>query len=283
MDNKVDLIKLSLVNVYWGITTILMKHALLYMNSSTYVGLRMLIGAVFIVLFSKKIKLDIKTIIYGVILGLLLVLNMEILVLGLNYTSATNSVFISQLTLVVVPLMYCLIYKQKPAKNLVITIVIMLAGLAILSNTYNNGFNAGDLLTLISVICNSIGIILASSFTKECSTNDLSFVRLVFAGMVCFIISLFTKFSISVNLYSMMILFLTGFIGTGLAYTMQLESQKNLTPLTVSIIGILNPIFGMIGAAIIADTNGVVETMSANKIIGAIIIIMALVYYFKKS
>lgn len=279
-----DLIECSLVNIYWGLTTVLMKHALSYMSSSTYVGLRMLCGALFILIFARKAEgLNRKTIIHGMILGFLLVLNMEILVLGLNYTSATNSVFIAQLTLVFVPLAVSILYKKRPDKALLITILFVLLGLGILSEAYKGKLNFGDFLTFISMLCNSMSIILASSFAKSSSSGSLSFVRLIFAGLICFVFSLFGDFAIEITFRSILILILTGFIGTGLAYSVQLSTQKNLDPMIVSLIGILNPLFGMIGAAVIADVNGVTEPLNIHKIIGAFIIMAALFYYFKKS
>lgn len=116
---------LIIINIYWGFTTVFMKHALFFMNSSTYVGLRMLSGAIFcFIIFRKEWKsINKKSIIQGTILGFLLVMNLELTVWGLEYTSSTNCVFILQLSIIVVPLIECIRTKTKPKKELVFVII----------------------------------------------------------------------------------------------------------------------------------------------------------------
>lgn len=55
-ENKVGVALISTVMIYWGVTTVLMKHALAYMSSTTYIMLRFTSAAVLVLLiFGRKL------------------------------------------------------------------------------------------------------------------------------------------------------------------------------------------------------------------------------------
>ena len=55
-DNKAGIALVSIVMSYWGITTVLMKYALAYMRSVTYIMLRFTVAAVSVlILFGKRL------------------------------------------------------------------------------------------------------------------------------------------------------------------------------------------------------------------------------------
>lgn len=272
---------LIIINIYWGFTTVFMKHALFFMNSSTYVGLRMLSGAIFcFIIFRKEWKsINKKSIIQGTILGFLLVMNLELTVWGLEYTSSTNCVFILQLSIIVVPLIECIRTKTKPKKELVFVIIGVMIGMIIMCSEKGFNINVGDLLIFISMLANSLFVIVTSEFVKTSSEGALSIIQLFSATVFGLILTFFTGFTIEVNTDSFMILIITGVIGSGIAYSMQLIAQKEVSTSIVSLTTTLQPVFGMIGATLIKDIYGNVEVISRMQLIGCIIILTSLVIY----
>ena len=77
---------LTVAAVYWGITTVLMKHILFYMNSPTYLMLRFLSAAILVLaVYGKRLAgISLRTFMQGLVLGILLVVPMELTVLELN-------------------------------------------------------------------------------------------------------------------------------------------------------------------------------------------------------
>lgn len=72
-ENKVGVALISTVMIYWGVTTVLMKHALAYMSSTTYIMLRFTSAAVLVLLiFGRKLYQQKSKILlwHGLILGL---------------------------------------------------------------------------------------------------------------------------------------------------------------------------------------------------------------------
>ena len=280
MKNK-NYILLIAVNVYWGITTVLMKHALLYMNATTYVGIRMVLGALYsLIIFRKNLVYDnIKTLIYGIILGILLSINIELQVYGLKFTSTTNSVFIAQLTLVVVPLLECIQRRIVPKFHLVITVCLVFFGLIIMLDTDFKGLNLGDAITFVSMIIASTTLFLTHKVINDSNAPSLTSTQLVFAGITSIIITLMFPIEIELHSTSVIILVLTGVIGTGVAYSLQFYALKTVNPTTAAVLSVVTPIFGIIGSVFIKDINGMVETISINQIIGCTIMILAILMY----
>ena len=278
---KKNYILLIAVNVYWGITTVLMKHALLYMNATTYVAIRMMLGALYsLIIFRKNLVYDnLKTLMYGIILGVLLSINIELQVYGLKFTSTTNSVFIAQLTLVVVPLLECIQRRIMPKAHLVITVCLVFFGLIIMLDTDFNGLNLGDAITFVSMLIASTTLFITHKVINDTNAPSLTSTQLVFAGITSIIIALMFPIEIELHSMSIIILVLTGVIGTGVAYSLQFYALKTVNPTTVAVLSVVTPVFGIIGSVFIKDINGVVETISINQIIGCTIMILAILMY----
>ncbi|HQD41910.1 MAG TPA: EamA family transporter, partial [Bacillota bacterium] len=93
---KADLALLSVV-IVWGSTFVLTKDAIQHIETYNFLMLRFGIAVLMLLLFSiKKLPgLDRVTIKNGAILGLLLFIGYAFQTVGLNYTTASNSAFIT--------------------------------------------------------------------------------------------------------------------------------------------------------------------------------------------
>lgn len=273
---------ITAVMIYWGMTTVLMKNALLYMNSSTYIMLRFTSAAILLVcIYIKRYKKQLtkSLLIKGCILGALLIIPMEFTVLGLSFTSVSNSVFISQLSFVIVPLIVCIKDRRLPQNHLWSAIVGLCVGLFIFSDIYHIGINKGDLITIVSAVFNSVGIIIMAKFTKEEEPKLLGVLQIIFAAIFSIFIGITNFKPVIFNFQACLILFLTGIIGTGIAFVVSAIGQSMVNPILTSFLHIINPIFGMIGAAIIPGEGGNVEKITIYKLVGSIIIVFSLVFY----
>jgi drug/metabolite transporter (DMT)-like permease len=290
MSNKVFPIKsdtkgtliLLIISIYWGLTSILMKNSLQYMTSVTYLFLRFLSASIFLlIIFYKKLKrIKKETVIKSLIISLLLAGNMELLVLGLNYTSNSNSVFISNMTVVVVPMILCIKNKNLPPLNLIICIIIIIVGLLFLSGGTGFHLNIGDGITFGSTIITSFGILKTEKYSKTEEPILLGMLQIFFACIISFIVwAAFGFESFIINRDSVMIIFLTGVIGTGIAFICQVIGQKLTSSIKTALAFISISIFGVIGSALIPNAQGTVEAMNMNKIIGSIIIVAGMVIY----
>lgn len=285
-DNKAGIALVSIVMSYWGITTVLMKYALAYMSSVTYIMLRFTVAAVLVlILFGKRLCREgyPRLFLHGAILGVLQIIPMECSTIAMYFTSASNSVFISQLSFVFVPLIECVIQRRPPDKRLLKTVVFLLGGLVIFSNVLFTGLNIGDIISAVSAVFNSFALMGLKKFAEEDDSKLLGGLQIVFASVISIAIWIFIPGSMEICTDSLMILFLTGVIGTALAFVLLAMGQAKTSSSNAAFLSLLQPVCGMIGACFIADRYGHTEEITWYKLIGAVIIIFSLIMYLKKE
>lgn len=278
---KKEYFYLIIMNLYWGLTQVLMKHVLQYMGAGTYVFFRF--GSAFIVMlifymFMHK-KIDKESFIHGLILGIFLGIQTLLNTYSLYFTSTSNSVFIGQLTIIAIPTYYFIKQKKLPDKHFLLVTFIMLTGLMIFSNVFNNGFNKGDIITFGSMLLLSVQLIVGAKWTRSDDVLSMAIAQMLSSSLIAGVFAINSINNVIWCSNSIMIIVLTGIIGSGVMNTLRLLSQAKVSAVSMSLINILHPIFSMIGAAIIPNINGEVEVIYGYKVIGAIIMICGLLYY----
>lgn len=281
-EETIGLVMVTAVMVYWGFTTILQKHALLYMASTTYIMLRFLIAALLIlpVYWNQLRKSATKsTIRHGCILGFLQLIPMEASVLALKYTTAANSVFISQLSFIFVPLIQCLLHQKYPDRKLLITIAALLMGLSIFADVWNTGIGPGDLYCILSALFTSLHILCTKHFSRTDSGELLGVFQVFFCALFSIPVWLAAPGTVQWCAGSISNLFFTGVIGTAVCFVAHVAGQARISPTKSSFLGLLQPIFAMVGGAVIVDELGHLEPITANMLIGSAVILVALILF----
>ena len=276
---------LCCVETYWGLTTVLMKFALDYMSSMTYIMLRFVIaGTSILLLFGRRLWLarSRRLFLHGFILGLLQVIPLECTVLALNYTSASNSIFIAQLSFVLVPLMEGIYRRRLPSRLLALTALSLIIGLAIFASP-TEILNFGNLICLISAVFNPLSILAVQKYVQFDSPLLLGAVQLVTSGLVGFLIWLPQRSGVLWCSQTIWILLLTSVVGSTGGYLIYIFGQARTEPITVSFLALLQPIFAMIGAAVFVDPQGHTEPIRWYMLVGTVIILAALSNYIRKT
>lgn len=258
----------------WGSTFFVVKDALQHVNPTILVGYRFLLAAIFAGFFCLITKKSlIKNMVHGSLLGFLLWLLYVSQTIGLSYTTASNSGFITGLFIIFVPVFSLLLFRKKPIKLDVIAVLFSLSGLWILTGGLVE-INLGDLLTLVSAITYSIHILLVDKYIRE---GDNAFVLGFQQFLVSAIISLSLgivfslPFSIAGAETAGVILFLA-FLPSFSAFIIQNLAQKVVKPVRVSLILAFEPLF----AALFAWTLGN-ELVVIHRLIGGLFIFLGLI------
>lgn len=148
-------ISLVFVSLIWGSSFIIVKDTLIYLNEYFLLFVRFAIatGILGLYLLLKKInpfKYDILK--EGAILGLILFIGLGTQTIGLKYTTATNSAFITGLYIVLTPIFTVLLFKKYPKVWNIFAVILATLGLFLLTfdNALGFTFNFGDLITLLT-------------------------------------------------------------------------------------------------------------------------------------
>ena len=276
------LLLVSGVMVYWGFTTVMMKHALVYMSSATYIMARFLVASVpLLILYGRKLKgsLSKKLLLHGCILGVLEMIPMQTSTLALQYTSAANSVFVSQLSFVFVPLMQCLLSRKLPSRTLLITIAWLLGGLWVFADVSRNGIGTGIWLSVISALFRSVSILCLKRFAASDDPQLLGVLQVCFCALSSIPVWMVDPGGIQWCPASIGILFFTGILGSAVAFVLYNAGQARTTPIKVSFLNLIQPVFAMLGAAVLVDAAGRVERITSNMMVGSVLILAALSAY----
>jgi len=265
-------ISLFLVTIGWGISFLLTKNSLDFLETYNFLAIRFLL-AFFISygIFYKKFKnLNKKTVKYGIGLGILLFLHYALQTVGLNYTTVSKSAFITGLNVIMVPVFSAIIIKKVPERKVVFSTIIAFAGLGLLTLNGNiDGVNIGDIYTLLCAFVFALYIILVGKYTVKVESISFATIQLGVVG----ILSLITSFMIESPVVPTEIaawgniIFLSVVCTSG-AYLVQNVAQKYTSPSHTALIYTGEPVFAAFFGYIFLE-----ELLSFRGTLGAVMIL----------
>ena len=278
------------ITILWGSTFVIVKQSLSDISSALYVAIRFSTASIILLpIFLKFRKLGEKLIIWpGAALGVLLFLGFVTQTMGLQYTTATKSAFITGTFVVMIPFFQIFIEKKKPSRGTVIGIFLVFMGLIFLSSPGNSifefisslgsGFNFGDFLTFLCAVFFAIQVVYIDKFSKENPVLSLLFSQLVTVSILSFfLVFLFDvtsieKAKIVYNGNVIFSLLFTAIVATLINIGLQTRYQKSVSPSKAGIIYSFEPLFAAILAFYVLD-----EKISNFGYIGGILIIAGLI------
>lgn len=278
---------LLLIAAIWGSSFVLMKNVLEHIPAFAYLSLRFLIATVLLVIiFHKRLaKIDKKLILSGVFIGVLLFGGMALQVVGLYYTTASNSAFITGLYVVLVPMLSSIMLKTKPHRFAIIGVFLAMTGIFFLSmadSVFTSGlksyhFNFGDFLTLLCALCFTLQINFIHKFSTQQDPAALAVVEIGFAALLYTMIWLGGPAQpFQMNWSVVVTLLVTGVLGTVVGFAGQVFVQRHTTPTHTVLIFAAEPMFGALFASLIPNSEGLTEHLKLYPAIGCLLILMGM-------
>lgn len=273
---------LVLVTLIWGLTFPITRIVISEMSSFSLIFFRSILATIVIVPFiflnNEDRKSCLKLLPFGFLLGLIVYLSILFQTFGLETINSARSAFLTNLTIIFVPLLSPLFQKTSPTKKDLISIMIALIGMLIMTDPFRNkGLSVGDLWTILCAFTFSIHIHLIQLFVIKFNKSKVfSFLEVFFMSIFALTflpvsgVNLFPK---SFNVY--LALFYLGAISTVGTTMLQAHFQCKTTPERASIIYILEPIFAMFFGFVILN-----ESMSFKSLIGGLLVIFSVVWIY---
>jgi len=239
--------------IIWGSTFAIIKGILDQILPLTFLAYRFFLAAfVLSVIFWKRLK-NIDNIILrkGWLIGIFLFLGYTFQTVGLKYTTATKTGFITGLSVVLVPVISYFFIKEKINRNSVIGVIFAVIGLWFLNYNSNFSFNFGDFLVLLGAVSFAMHIISVGLYAKKVDYVPLVIVQLATVFVLCLLMAIIFErpalhLSYSFNIWWAIIL--TGVFATALAFYMQNRFQRYSTATKTAIIFSGEPIFAAVFA-----------------------------------
>ncbi|MEE9443275.1 MAG: DMT family transporter [candidate division Zixibacteria bacterium] len=258
----------------WGSTFFIVKDALSGVDPVIMVAYRFLLAGIILLLFLIFTKRNaLQNLRRGFILALALWILYILQTIGLQYTTASNSGFITGLFVAFIPVFNFIIFGRKSQFMELLAVFLALLGLWILTGGLRD-INTGDILTVGAAVMYALHVLFADKYMKGGSdAYVLSCQQFLFMGIFSVIAGIIFNlpFTIAGPEIGWVIVFLALF-PTLSAFVIQLLSQKLVAPLKVSLIFATEPVF----AAVFAWTFGG-ETPILHRALGGVLIFISLV------
>ena len=172
---RAEIILLS-ITLVWGGTFAVVKFALSDASPLAFLALRFGIAAIIFPLIYRGnyFSMDRGTLISGIFLGILLMIGFAFQTVGLKYTTASKSAFITGLLVALTPIAQAVIEKRLPTKGSLTGVGLVALGLFLLTSPGGQGINIGDILTFLCAVSYAIYIVYLDIYSKKHDVSKLT-------------------------------------------------------------------------------------------------------------
>jgi drug/metabolite transporter (DMT)-like permease len=251
---------LAFVAIIWGSTFVVIKEALADVSTLYFLFLRFSLASVcmlllFVPAFRKMRRRDLmEGLGTGAVAGLFLWLGYILQTVGLKYTTAGNSGFLTGLYIVLVPLIGAALLRKRPATREVLGILIATSGMVVMTLPAllaNFSINRGDLLTLACAVAFAFHLVTVGHYSQRKKTEALALGQIACAAILsgC---SLWTEPPRIIWSRTVIIaILLTAILATAVAFALQTWAQRYTTPTRTALIFALEPVVALVTAVAI--------------------------------
>ena len=284
MSKSMSLLSAFLCTFIWGTTFIAQDTGMDMIGPLTFNGTRFFIGFLSIIPFAlifekKKIISEInlnKKLFFKLLfwIGLFLFLGTYVQQAALLYTDVANAAFFTIFYVPMVPIILFLFYSKSPHWSILPSVLFCILGVYLLSDFSNATVRLGDSLVIICALFWSLHIIFIGNFIKVFNL-PLFFgaLQALVVSLISFSFAIFFETITFTNILNESIsIIYAGALSGGVAFTLQIYAQKNISAAPAAIIFSLEGVFAAVAAWIILD-----QILGINNIIGCLLILIGVI------
>lgn len=253
--------------VLFGTTFVVVQDAVRDAEPVPFLAVRFLIGAAALAPFARRAPGEPGRLRAGLVCGVALLVGYLFQTVGLQYTTASVSAFVTYLLVVIVPVIAAVVLRRPPSRPVVTGVVLATAGLFLLTGEATElGLHRGELLTLGCAFAFAVHIVLLSELSPRFETTALTATQLAFVGAACLVPGAFLggyRFNAAVWAAAAY----TGISVSALAFALQVWGQRRVGPTRTSLLLMLEPV----AAAALGYLLG--EGLRAVAVAGALLIL----------
>lgn len=270
---------LLVVTLFWGISFPAIKDALTQVEVSNLVFLRFTMAVLILgpMALAKRKSFRPGVLRPGIVCGVFLFAEFLTQAVGLQYTTASRSGFITGLNVVLVPLFAILLFKRMPAKAALAGALLAFAGLYFLTfGDQSSGvpFNRGDVWTIGCAFFVAGHILLVGRFAPAQDHFWLALVQFatVAAGGAAWA-GVTGQISLDLPLRAWGEVAFLAALCTVFAFWTQTWAQQNTTPTRTALIFTMEPVFAALFAWLwLSESLGLWGWVGASMILAGILL-----------
>ena len=261
------------VAAMWGISFVWMKDILDQQDVYSFLVSRFIVAALVMILVNPRflMRINIKLLLKGSVIGTALGLGYIFQTLGLERTTPAITGFITGLYVVLTPLIGALILKEKLTIQAWFYIALATVGLGVLSIS---GFSigTGEFFVLISAFLFAAHILLLSRWSKDFDAYTLTFVQLITCAVVSGIPASLNGFVAPPDRQVWAVILFTAVFATFFAFVVQTWAQARISATKVAVILTMEVVF----AALFSVALGA-EPLTLRILLGGSMVLIAMI------
>ena len=283
--NLLGSISLLLATVIWGSAFVAQSVGMDHVGPYTFQAIRCAmaaIGLVPVIAIFDAGKNDGKSFISrfadkklwtaGVLAGIPLCFAANLQQIGILYTDAGKSAFLTAMYIIFVPLIGIFL-KRRPSPMIPVCVLLAAIGLYFLSCAGVSGINIGDICLLLCALAFAVQITVIDRFAQIVDPLRLYCIQAAVCAAGSALVMLFTETptldGIAGSWWPMCY---AGFLSMGVAYSLQIIGQKHLDPAPASLIMSLESVFAALSGWLFLQ-----ETMTFEESVGCILVFLAVI------
>lgn len=283
--NLLGSISLLLATVIWGSAFVAQSVGMDHVGPYTFQAIRCAmaaIGLVPVIAIFDAGKNDAKSFISrfadkklwtaGVLAGIPLCFAANLQQIGILYTDAGKSAFLTAMYIIFVPLIGIFL-KRRPSPMIPVCVLLAAIGLYFLSCAGVSGINIGDICLLLCALAFAVQITVIDRFAQIVDPLRLNCIQAGVCAAGSALVMLFTETptldGIAGSWWPMCY---AGFLSMGVAYSLQIIGQKHLNPAPASLIMSLESVFAALSGWLFLQ-----ETMTFEESVGCILVFLAVI------
>ena len=285
MTKSISLFSALLCTFIWGTTFIAQDTGMDKIGPLTFNATRFFVGFLSIIPFAlliekKKIFKEInnnKKLFFKLLfwIGLFLFLGTYLQQTALLYTDVANAAFFTIFYVPMVPIILFFIYSKSIHWSIWPSVLFCVFGVYLLSDFSDATIRLGDGLVILCALFWALHIIFIGNFIKNFN------LPLFFGALQALIVSFFSfifaiffeTITISNILNESISIIYAGVLSGGIAFTLQIYAQKNISPAPAAIVFSLEGVFATISAWIILN-----QILGLDNIIGCTLILSGVLF-----
>jgi len=257
MDRKLKAdLALTFCSFLWGVTFVVVKTGLDHSSPFVFLGVRFTIAAVLMALFRPQVlgRIQRAEIFPGMRLAFFMFAGYCFQTVGLQYTTATNSGFVTGSSVVLVPVLLAIFWGRTLTRWIYTGACAALVGLYFLTVPAEGMryLNRGDVLTFVAAGFYAVHIILVGEYSQEHSVSALSVIQVAGCALMAWPLTGFAgaihwqpvRFDWGWPLFWAVVI--CAVFATAVAFTLQLWSQQFTSPGHAAILFALEPVFAVV-------------------------------------
>ena len=285
MSKSMSLLSALLCTFIWGTTFIAQDTGMDKIGPLTFNATRFFIGFLSIIPFAllfekKKItkEININKKLFCKLLfwiGLFLFLGTYLQQTALLYTDVANAAFFTIFYVPMVPIILFFFYSKSIHWSIWPSVLFCIVGVYLLSDFTNATIRLGDTLVILCALFWSLHIIFIGNFIKN--FNLPLFFGALQALVVSFFSIIFALFFETITIVNILnesvSIIYAGVLSGGIAFTLQIYAQKNISSAPAAIIFSLEGVFATIAAWIILN-----QILGLDNVIGCTLILFGVLF-----